>query len=123
MTEDEKMEIYNKGVAEGVKHQTPSPQTLEEIRELKAEWHEFKARALTVLISSCFLFAGYGIWVGTIQANVQSNLQRLEVQTNRISTIDTRQQASDVTAAEIKAKLSAIETSLIDIRQAIKGIR
>ena len=122
MTDDEKMELYNKGVAEGVKHQVPSPQTIEEINELKAEWHEFKSRALLILVSGLIAMAGYGTWVGVIQSEMSYNRTRIESVESKHGQIESRLGSVEINNSEIKSRLNSIDATLQEIKVAIKSL-
>ena len=127
MTDDEKMDNYNKGFKAGTEHQHPSDETIRmhnevsrEVMELKNEWVTFKSRALKILLGSSAVLVGYGMWVGTIQSFVTEHgkwADRMEI---RVVEIDRRQQSADVTNAEIKTKLVGIEASLVEIKNALK---
>jgi hypothetical protein len=123
MTEDEKMEVYNRGIAEGVKHQAPSPQTVEEINELKEEWHEFKSRALWLLIGGLVAMVGYGSWVGVVQSEVSYNRAQLSSLDGKHAQIETRLGKVEITNSEIKSRLNSIDTTLQEIKLAIKELR
>lgn len=121
------LESYQKGVVEGMKHQKPSDETLtlhealkNELAELKKEWDEMKSRIFVLFLGSAAVLVGYGVWVGTIQSFMNEHSRWAEKIDVRIVDMDKRQQISDVNAAEIKTKLIGIETTLIEIKQALK---
>lgn len=126
MNESE-LTIYQKGVAEGMKHQVPAPETLrmiedaeKAIEDLKGEWAKFRNFSLSVLVSGIVVFTGYGIWVGSIQSAITENYKLHQKQDERIDFIDKRQQAADISSTEIKTKLVGIEASLVEIKRALK---
>lgn len=126
MTEDE-LEVYNQGVAQGIKHQQPAPDTIRmhgelksEVSEMKREWDVFKNRALTILVGSSMALVGYGVWIGTIQSFVTEHSRWVDRMEAKVSEIDKRQQTADVTSAEIKTKLIGIEATLIEIKKAVE---
>ena len=126
MNESE-LTIYQKGVAEGMKHQVPAPETLrmiegaeKAIEDLKGEWTKFRNFSLSVLVSGIVVFTGYGIWVGSIQSAITENYKLHQKQDERIDFIDKRQQAADISSTEIKTKLVGIEASLVEIKRALK---
>ena len=123
MTEDEKMEIYNRGISEGVKHQSPSPQTVEELNELKVEWHEFKSRALWLLIGGLVAMVGYGSWVGVVQSEVSYNRQLLTNLDAKHGQIETRLGKVEITNSEVKSRLNSIDATLQEIKLAINELR
>lgn len=61
-----------------------------------------------------------GIWVGTIQTRQLRNVDDIEKVNKRQDEFSERIQRNDVTSAEIRTKLNAIEATLIEIRQSIR---
>lgn len=119
--------IYQKGVAEGMKHQVPAPETMRliqdvkgEMDEMREEWAKFRGVALTAVLSGVMVVAGYGIWVGSIQSAITENYKLHQKSDERIESIDKRQQAADISSTEIKTRLIGIESSLIEIKHALK---
>jgi hypothetical protein len=119
--------MYQKGVAEGMRHQTPAPATMSlisdvkgEMDELRAEWSKLRGVALKSVIGGVIIVAGYGMWVGSIQSAITENYKLHQNGDDRIDGIDKRQQAADISSTEIKTKLIGIEASLIEIKQALK---
>lgn len=123
MTDEQRFDDYNRGVIEGMKHQAPSPQTLEEIAELKKEWVEFKALARNIFIGGAVCFFSYGVWVGIIQTRQLRNIEDVANNTRQVEFLENRIGAVEVNNGEVKAKLINIETTLQEIKVAIKGIR
>ena len=130
MNDDDKIKIYQDGVNEGMKHITPSSTTLEkfgdiskEILELKTEWTTFKSRALSILLFGVLAAVSYGIWIGTLQTTVNNNTTNIVSNKEAISSFDKRIQANDITSAEIRTKLSNIETTLSEIKLSLKNVR
>lgn len=123
MTEEQRMQDFNKGVLEGMKHQQPSPSTLIEINDLKAEWAQLKSRALNALIAGVLVVGGYGIWVGNIQTSMSQLTRSVAENTDKNNRFDARLGSLEVHNGEIKTKLVNIEATLQEIKVAIKGIR
>jgi hypothetical protein len=123
MTDKQRMEDFNRGVVEGMKHQSPSPQTIEEINELKEEWAEFKAMARNIFIAGAVCYFSYGVWVGIIQTRQIRNIDDVALNTRQIETLSNRINAVEVNNGEVKAKLTNIEVTLQEIKAAVKGIR
>lgn len=93
-----------------------------EIAEMRNEWREFKGRALSILLGGLVVMVGYGVWVGTIQSSIKNNEVLVAAQVLRVAEIERRQQTTDITNAEIKAKLVNIELGLVDIKESIKTL-
>jgi hypothetical protein len=130
MYDEEKMKTYNEGILEGMKHTGSSAATLEkfvdvnkEILELKTEWGTFKSRALSILLAGVVGAAGYGVWIGTLQQVVTTNERNIASNGVAIDNFDERIQANDITSAEVRAKLANIESTLAEIKLAIKNVR
>lgn len=123
MSDEQRFDDYNRGVIEGMKHQSPSPQTLEEIGELKKEWVEFKALARNIFIGGAVCFFSYGVWVGIIQTRQIRNIEDVAYNTRQVESLGNRIGAVEVNNGEVKAKLTNIEITLQEIKAAIKGIR
>lgn len=123
MTEEQRMEDFNRGVLEGMKHQQPSPTTLAELNELKAEWAQLKARALSILIGAVVIVGGYGIWVGNIRTEVAQLSSSVSTNNEERIRFEARLGSLEVNNGEIRTKLVNIEATLQEIKVAIKGIR
>jgi hypothetical protein len=93
----------------------------EDTLELKREWVSFKKHATNILIGGLGAMVAYGIWVGTIQSSIQYNATQLTQTQIKVNDIDRRQQASDVSNAEIKTKLNNIESTLLEIKTTLKN--
>lgn len=103
-------------------HLAGFPTRAREVEEMKREWREFKTRALIILLGAIVAMVGYGVWVGTINTNSQSNSHQIELIQVHIAEVDRRQQSADVTSAEIRTKLISIEATLVEIKQTlVKG--
>lgn len=87
-----------------------------EIHSVKKEWGSFKSRLNWVLIGCVAAFVGYGVWVGTIQNKILNNQD--DIQDNKTQAALALQSAhlSEVTLAEIKARLTNIETLLVELK-------
>ena len=93
-----------------------------EVEEMKREWHEFKSRALTILIGTLFALVGYGIWVGNIQSQTKYNERQLQTQEEKHILIEQRLGNVEVVNSEVKARLQSIDATLQEIKVAIKNI-
>lgn len=112
---------------DGRRHANSSQETLRLMEEhekicrlIQGEWKSFKNRSLGILLGFVGLSGGYGIWVGTVNFTVNRNIQDIQETRSLISQIAEKQQKTDITSAEIRTKLSNIETTLIEIKEWIK---
>lgn len=121
--DNQRMEDFNRGVVEGMKHQQPSPTTLLELNELKAEWAQLKTRALNILIAGVVIVGGYGIWVGNIQTGMTQLARNIDSNSEENVKFDARLGALEVNNGEIKTKLIDIEATLQEIKLSIGRIR
>lgn len=121
--DDQRISDYNRGVLEGMKHQTMSPDTEKEITELKSEWAAFKARALSILIGAVVVVGGYGIWVGNIQTELAQISRSVYSNDEENARFDARLGSLEVNNGEIKTKLINIEATLQEIKVSVGRIR
>lgn len=112
---------------DGRRHANSSQETLRLMEEhekicrlIQGEWTSFKNRSLGILLGFVGLAGGYGIWVGNINVTVNRNIRDIQETRFLVSAISEKQQKADVTSAEIRTKLSNIETTLIEIKEWIK---
>lgn len=120
MTEDEKIELINKGVTIGIEHSKMSPETKKEIEEMKQEWEAYKALLRNIVLSGVVVVAGYGIWVGTIQQQITEHSGRISEAERVHQELTARQQSSEVVQADIRARLVSIELTLSEIKTELK---
>lgn len=121
------LEEKQRSFEDGRRHANSSQETLRLMEEhekvcrlIQSEWRSFKNRSLVILLGFIGLAGGYGIWVGTVNFTVNRNIQDIQDTRFLISQIAEKQQKTDITSAEIRTKLSNIETTLIEIKEWIK---
>lgn len=126
-TEDQMLEEKQRSFEDGRRHANSSQETLRLMEEhekicrlIQSEWKSFKNRSLGILLGFVGLAGGYGIWVGNINVTVSRNIRDIQETRFLVSAISEKQQKADVTSAEIRTKLSNIETTLIEIKEWIK---
>lgn len=103
-------------------HLATYPERRKDVVEMQNEWKEFKQRAFWTMLSFIISILGVGIWVGTIQSNIQNiqlNADKAAVLSDQL---DRRLQALEVTNGEIKARLTSIDVALQEIKLSIRGI-
>lgn len=64
-----------------------------------------------------------GVWVGTIQSRQLRNISDIATNAIKYESVEQRIQKGDVAEAEIRTKLVGIETTLEEIKVAVKNIR
>ncbi len=126
-TEEQLLEEKQRSFEDGRRHANASQETLRLMEEhekvckiIQEEWRSFKNRSLGILLGFIGLAGGYGVWVGTVNFTVNRNIQDIQDTRFLISQVAEKQQKTDVTSAEIRTKLSSIETTLIEIKEWIK---
>ncbi len=103
-------------------HLATFPERRKDVTEMQGEWREFKQKAFWAMATFIVSILGVGIWVGTIQSNIQT----IQVNAEKASTIseqlDRRLQALEVTNGEIKARLASIDLTLQEIKLSVRNI-
>jgi hypothetical protein len=89
------------------------------VEEMKKEWKEFNTRATWMLIGFLGSILAIGIWVGTMQTNVQNLSNGVEDALSHHDDYDKRLNALEVNNGEIKSRLTSIEVTLQEIKTAI----
>lgn len=104
-------------------HLATFPERRQDVFEMKKEWAEWKSRSAWVLLGFSGSLIAIGIWVGTIQTNIQSITSYNADDKVRFAQLETRINSLEVTNGEIRARLSSIDATLQEIKVAIKSIR
>lgn len=90
-----------------------------ETEELRKEWSEFKRMSAAVAGTVLLVAAGYGVWVGTIQANIQSINASVAQATLERASLNDKVQNAAIAQASITAQLENIQTVLLRIENAL----
>jgi hypothetical protein len=90
--------------------------------EMKREWAEYKTKAFWVLLGFVGSILSIGIWVGTMQTNIDSIITQTREDSARFVQIETRLNSLEVTNGEIRARLSSIDLALQEIKIAINKL-
>lgn len=114
MTEQQEKEIEH--------HLSTFPDRHQDAIEMKKEWNEYKAKAFWVLLGFSGSILAIGIWVGTMQTNIDSMISHAEGDASRFIQIETRLNSLEVTNGEIRARLSSIDLALQEIKIAINKL-
>jgi len=103
-------------------HLATFPERHKDITEMQGEWKEFKQKAFWAMATFIISILSVGIWVGTIQSNIQTIQTNAEKASVVSDQLDRRLQALEVTNGEIKARLTSIDATLQEIKLSIRGI-
>lgn len=104
-------------------HLATFPDRYNDVQEMKKEWAEYKTKAMYVLLGFSGSVLAIGIWVGTLQTNIENINQehsKLELNTQQI---EARVNLLEVTNGEIKARLTSIDLMLQEIKLAINQLK
>lgn len=104
-------------------HLATFPERHHDTLEMRKEWQEFKSKALWIMVGFVASVLAVGVWVGTIQSNIDeinADHSKLDV---RYSAIEQRLGILEVNNGEIRTRLAAIEASLLEIKASILQIR
>lgn len=104
-------------------HLATFPERHKYVEEMRSEWQSFKNRAMLVLIGLSASLIAIGIWVGTIQTNIESVTNHDTEDKARFAQLEQKVTATEITNAGISARLASIEATLQEIKLAIKQIQ
>lgn len=98
-------------------HLVTFPERRKDVEEMRREWNEYKTKTFWVLVGFIGAILSIGVWVGTIQSNIEhlneittKTTQQVEESTRRIT-------ALEITNGEIRSTLVGIETTLQELKQ------
>lgn len=101
-------------------HLATYPERRRDVVEMQKEWKEYKAKAMWILIGFVGSMLSIGIWVGTMQSSIETNNNEHIKMGIITDAIERRVNALEVTNGEIRARLTSIDASLIEIKQSLK---
>ena len=111
-------------------HLATFPERHRYVEEMRNEWKEFKERederknkVLYIVIGFAVALISIGIWVGTIQTNIESITNHDSEDKARFAQLEQKVTATEITNAGISARLASIEATLQEIKLAIKQIQ
>lgn len=90
----------------------------DELNDIKKTARNFFLANMVIFLSLAYYF---GQWVGVIETRQLRVISDLDAVEGRQNGFDERIQKNDVASAEVRTKLSAIEATLVEIRQALRG--
>jgi len=104
-------------------HLATFPERHRYVEEMREEWKSFKNKALIILIGLATSLVGIGIWVGTIQTNIESVTNHDAEDKVRFAQLEQKVTQTEISNAGINARLASIESTLQEIKVIIKSIR
>lgn len=111
-------------------HLATFPERHKYVEEMRQEWKEFKEREderknkiLYVIIGFAGALISIGVWVGTIQTNIESVTTHDSEDKARFAQLEQKVTATEISNAGINARLASIESTLQEIKLAIKQIQ
>ena len=104
-------------------HLATFPERHKYVEEMREEWKSFKNKALIILIGLSGSLIGIGIWVGTIQTNIESVTLHDSEDKARFAQLEQKVTATEISNAGINARLASIESTLQEIKVIIKQIK
>ena len=104
-------------------HLASFPERHKDVSEMRREWNEYKSKTLWVLLGFVGSILAIGVWVGTIQTNIQHITEVANKASTQADETVKRINALEVTNGEIRTRLSGIETTLEEIKIAIRQLR
>lgn len=103
-------------------HLATFPERHQDILEMRKEWQEFKSKALWIMFGFITCVLGIGVWVGTIETNIDeinNDHSKLDI---RYSAIEQRLGILEVNNSEIRTRLASIEATLLEIKSSINNL-
>lgn len=104
-------------------HLATYPERYKDITEMRNEWKEFKTKSFWAMTTFIVSILGVGVWVGTIQSNIQNIQQNSDRAAVVSEQLDKRLQILEVTNGEIKARLSSIDLTLQEIKITLRTLK
>lgn len=111
-------------------HLATYPERHKYVEEMRKEWKEFKERederknkTLYVIIGFAVTLISIGIWVGTIDTNIESITDHDSEDKARFAQLEQKVTAAEISNAGISARLASIESTLQEIKVIIKQIK
>lgn len=111
-------------------HLASFPERHRYVEEMRNEWKEFKERederknkVLYVVIGFAVALISIGVWVGTIQTNIESITNHESEDKARFAQLEKKQTETEISYAGFRAELIAIQATLQEIKLAVKQIK
>lgn len=111
-------------------HLATFPERNKYVEEMKKEWKEFKDREddrknklLYIIVGFAVALISIGIWVGTIQTNIESVTNHDAEDKARFIQLEQKVTQTEISNAGINARLASIEATLQEIKVIIKQIK
>jgi len=103
-------------------HLASFPERRKDVAEMQAEWKEWKTRSFWTMAGFIGSILAIGVWVGTIQTNIENITQTANKASIQADAVEKRVNALEITNGEIRTKLSGIEAVLQEIKVAIRQL-
>ncbi len=104
-------------------HLATFPDRHKYMEEMREEWNAFKNKSLWILLGFSTSLIAIGIWVGTMQTNIESITSHDNDDKARFTQLEQKVTATEISNAGINARLASIESTLQEIKLAIKQIK
>lgn len=111
-------------------HLATFPERHKYVEEMRNEWKEFKDREderknkiLYIIVGFAGALISIGVWVGTIQTNIESVVDHDSEDKARFAQLEQKVTATEINNAGINARLTSIEATLQEIKVIIKQIK
>ncbi len=99
------------------------PDHYQDVLEMKKEWADYKAKTFWVLVGFVGSILSIGVWVGTMQTNIDNITQDHVAYEEHVEQMDRRLGLLEVTNGEIKARLTSIDLILQEIKLSINQLK
>lgn len=104
-------------------HIATYPDHRQDVIEMKKEWNEYRTKAFWVLLGFSGSILAIGVWVGTMQTNIDNVNQDHVSFEEKNRQIETRLGLLEVTNGEIKTRLTSIDLILQEIKLSINQLK
>ncbi len=104
-------------------HLATFPDRHKYMEEMRDEWNSFKSKSLWILLGFSTSLVAIGVWVGTIQTNIETITNHDAEDKARFIQLEQKVTATEISNAGINARLASIESTLQEIKLAIKQIQ
>jgi len=103
-------------------HLATFPERHNDLIEMRKEWGEFKNRSFWILIGFISSILLIGVWVGTIQTNIE-NINEVQAKADlKRDQAEKRIGSLEVSGAEILTRLTSIDLALQEIKYNVRQL-
>ncbi len=104
-------------------HIATYPDHRQDVLEMQKEWAEYKTKAFWVLLGFSGSILTIGIWVGTMQSNIDNITKDHVAIDDQAHQMEARLNMLEVTNGEVKARLTSIDLILQEIKLSINQLK